>query len=122
VDVEVLLEEMSTELLRYLDYVGPHGIGNPTPSFLARGVRVSGPPRIVGSDHLRLNLRQGNTELEAIGFNMAGRIPLEGLGTEPLDVVFQLHENEFRGVRRLQARLKDLRPAADSGLEPDASE
>ena len=117
VDVEVLLEEMSRNLLHYLDYVGPHGIGNPAPTFLARGVRVAGFPRIVGSDHLKLNLRQGNQEREAIGFNLAGRIPPDGLGTEALDVVFQLHENEFRGVRRLQARLKDLRPASDSGLK-----
>ena len=107
---------MSAELLRYLNYVGPHGIGNPAPTFLARGVRVAGPPRVVGSDHLKLNLRQGNQELEAIGFNLAGRILPEGLGTGPLDVAFQLHENEFRGVRRLQARIKDLRPASDSGL------
>jgi single-stranded-DNA-specific exonuclease len=115
VDVEVLLEEMSDELLHFLDYVGPYGIGNPAPSFLARGVRVLGVPRIVGSDHLKLNLRQGNADLEAIGFNLASRIPVHGLGREPLDVVFQLHENEFRGVRRLQARLKDLRPADESG-------
>lgn len=115
VDVEVLLEEMSEELHHFLEYVGPHGIGNPTPSFLARGVRVSGVPRIVGSDHLKLNLKQENAELEAIGFNMASRFPVDGLGREPLDVVFQLHINEFRGVRRLQARLKDLRPAVGNG-------
>jgi single-stranded-DNA-specific exonuclease len=121
VDVEVLLEEMSKDLLRYLDYVGPHGIGNPTPSFLARGVQVTGSPRVVGLDHLKLTLRQGNAELDAIGFNMAGRFPLNRLGTEPLDAVFQLQENEFRGVKRLQARLKDLRPADEFGLDRDDS-
>lgn len=121
VDVEVLLEEMSKDLLRYLDYVGPFGIGNPTPAFLARGVRVTGSPRVVGTDHLKLTLRQGNSEVDAIGFNMASRFPMERLGAEPLDVVFQLQENEFRGVRKLQARLKDLRPAGRSGFDRDVS-
>jgi hypothetical protein len=28
-----------------------------------------------------------------------------------VDAVFQLQENEFRGVRQLQANIKDLRPS-----------
>jgi single-stranded-DNA-specific exonuclease len=109
VEVEVPLEEMSQELFRYLQYLGPHGIGNPGPTFLSRGVSLSGPARIVGTEHLKLRLRQGRTHLEAIGFHLARRVSPQALGTGPMDVVFQLHENEFRGVRQLQARLKDIR-------------
>jgi len=110
VEVEVLLESVDQDLYRYLQYMGPHGIGNPGPSFLARGVALSGPGRIVGADHLKLRLRQGRKELEAIGFNLARRISPQALGTGPVDVVFQLQENEFRGVCQLQAHLKDIRP------------
>jgi single-stranded-DNA-specific exonuclease len=84
-------------------------MGNPGPCFLARGVSLSGPARIVGTEHLKLRLRQGRVELDAIGFHLAGRVSPRALGTGPLDVVFQLQENEFRGVRQLQARLKDIR-------------
>ncbi len=117
VDVEVGLEEMSSELLRYLKHLGPHGIGNPAPSFLLRGVSLRRPPRVVGNDHLKLLLREGGVELDAIGFHLASRIPPRSLGPGPMDVVFQLRENEYRGVRRLQAHVRDLRAADVIGGE-----
>jgi single-stranded-DNA-specific exonuclease len=114
VDVEVRLEEMSRELHGFLQYLGPHGIGNPGPAFLARGVTLPRPPRVVGTDHLKLSLRQGHTELDAIGFHLARAASARALGSGPADVVFQLRENEFRGVRRLQAHIRDIRPAEAS--------
>jgi single-stranded-DNA-specific exonuclease len=110
-EVEVRLEDLSWDLHKYLKHFGPHGIGNPRPVFLARGVSLAQPGRVVGSHHLKLHLRQGRTELEAIGFRMAQRLPPDALGPGPLDVAFQLQENEYRGTRRLQANLKDLRPS-----------
>jgi single-stranded-DNA-specific exonuclease len=117
VEVEVSLEEMSQDLYRYLQYMGPYGIGNPGPSFLARGVSLSGPAKIVGTDHLKLRLAKGRMGLEAIGFHLARRVSPKALGTGPVDVVFQLHENEFRGVRRVQAHLKDIRRAESASGE-----
>lgn len=110
VDLEVGLEELTPDLYRFFKYLGPHGMANPRPLLLARGVELAGPGRVVGKNHLKLRLRQNGIVLEAIGFGLARRIPPGSLGTVPLDVVFQLHENEYRGVRSLQARLKDLRP------------
>ncbi len=114
VDLEVELEEMKEEVHRYLRYLGPHGIGNPRPVFLARSVGVSG-AREVGTGHLKLRLLQGGRSLEAIGFGLAERIAPSSLGGGPVDVAFQLQENEYRGRRTLQARILDLRPA---GVEP----
>lgn len=113
VEVEVSLAEMSQELYGFLQYMGPHGIGNPGPAFVARGVTLAWPPRIVGSDHLKIRMQQDGSELDSIGFDLAKRVDPRALGRGPLDVVFQLHENEFRGVRNLQARIKDLRPSGD---------
>lgn len=110
VDLEVGLDELTPDLYRFLKYMGPYGMANPRPLLVARGVELAGPGRVVGKDHLKLRLRQHGTVLEAIGFGLARRIPPGSLGRVPLDVVFQLHENEYRGVRSLQARLKDLRP------------
>jgi single-stranded-DNA-specific exonuclease len=112
-EAEVRLGDVSWDLHRYLKYVEPHGIGNPRPVFVARGVTLAGPPRIVGAGHLRLRLRQGRSELGAIGFRLAGRIPPETLGAGPLEVAFQIQENEYGGTRKLQANVKDLRPAGE---------
>jgi single-stranded-DNA-specific exonuclease len=115
VDLEVRLGEMTPELHDLLRYLGPHGMGNPRPVFLARSVGMAGPARVVGSNHLKLRITQGSAGLEAIGFNLADRIDPRTLGAGPLDVAFQLQENEFRGVTTLQARLKDLRSSALEG-------
>lgn len=109
VDLEVRLEEMTAELLGFMKYLGPHGMGNPRPLFLARGVEVRSRPRIVGDNHLKLRLGQGRAEMDAIGFNLGERLRPETLGGGPLDVAFQLQENDFRGIRTLQARVKEIR-------------
>lgn len=113
VDLEVTLGALTRELYQFLRYVGPHGISNPRPLFLARGVALAAPARVVGRGHLKLRLRQDGAVLDGIGFGLARRIPPEVLGSGPLDVVFQLDENEYRGVRSLQARLKDVRPGEE---------
>lgn len=110
VDLEVGLDELTEEVHKYLEYLGPHGMGNPRPVFLARGVGLQGPARVVGSNHLKLVIKGKGGPMEGIGFGMSDRIPPESLANKPLDVAFQLHMNEFRGRRTLQARLKDLRP------------
>jgi single-stranded-DNA-specific exonuclease len=126
-DVELSLEEADLELVRWLEYLGPHGIGNPGPVFLARGVRVEG-ARVVGEDHLKASLRRpGAPPVEAIGFGLAPRHPPAKVSGGDFDVLLRLERNEWRGVTRLQARLVDLRPAprapsAASGTGPASGE
>jgi len=121
IDLELRLTDATEELRRYLEYFGPFGVGNPRPVFLARGVRSSG-AREVGSGHLKLVLEEDGRRLEAIGFGLAERIPPERVGDGPVDAVFQLRENVYRGRRSLQARLLDLRVAgAGTGAHPTAS-
>jgi single-stranded-DNA-specific exonuclease len=67
----------------------------------------------VGSEgsHLKLRLVDGASALDAIGFRMAethGALVRSG---EPLDVAARLEEDEWKGRRRLQAKLVDVRPA-----------
>ncbi len=110
-DAPLPLAEATDELHHYLRYVGPFGIGNPRPVFWARGVRPAGGAREVGRGHLKLRLADAAGELEAIGFDLARRFPPDRVNGAPLDALFQLRENEYRGVRSLQARLVDLRRA-----------
>jgi single-stranded-DNA-specific exonuclease len=116
-DVELALEDADLELIHWLEYLGPHGIGNPRPVFLARGVTVEG-ARTVGETHLKATLRSGSASLDGIGFGLAERHPPETLGRGHYDVLLKLERNEWRGVARPQARLLDLRPAADTGRAP----
>ncbi|NIP58898.1 MAG: single-stranded-DNA-specific exonuclease RecJ, partial [Gemmatimonadetes bacterium] len=111
IDLELPLAEATRRLHDRLRHVGPFGIGNPRPVFLARGVRAAGPAREVGEGHLKLRLAGEGGELEAIGFGLCERVPPGSVGDGPLDAVFQLRENTYRGRSTLQARILDLRPS-----------
>ncbi|MFW5947585.1 MAG: DHHA1 domain-containing protein, partial [Gemmatimonadota bacterium] len=112
IDLELVMEEVTPELVHYLAYAAPFGPGNPTPVFALRGV-VAEDVRAVGSDgaHLKLRLRSGDRRLSGIGFRMAGSHgPLARSGA-PLDAAVKLEEDTWNGRRRIQAKLVDLRPA-----------
>lgn len=119
-DAPLSLAEVDAELVRYLPYLGPFGIGNPRPAFVARGVELVGAPQVLKGEHLKVRMRQDGALLEGIGFRMAGRVPAAVLEGAAVDVAFQVEEDEWRGVRRIRARLLDLRPAGAEG-NPHAS-
>jgi len=100
--------EIDLELVRWLEYLGPHGIGNPGPLFRSESLRVEG-PRQVGQGHLKAALAGGAGRLDAIGFGIWNRFPPDALGREPHDALYRLERNEWRGQVSLQARLLDLR-------------
>ena len=111
VDLELSPAEATLPLVERLRYLGPHGMGNPRPTFLGRGLLLTEPARVVGSGHLRLRLQGDGCKLDGIGFRMAERVPPETLGAGPVDAVFQLHADDYRGEVRVQAKLLDVRPA-----------
>lgn len=114
IDMELGMAEITPELVRYLGYAAPFGMGNPTPVFALRGVGAEG-VRGVGSDgsHLKLRLTADELGIPAIGFRMTashGEIARSG---GPLDAAVKLEEDRWQGRRRIQAKLVDLKPAAD---------
>ena len=107
-DLEVDLREVDEHLETLLRYVEPCGIGNPSPVLVARGVRVATAPRVIGKDGLKVRLAQNGTELTALAWGMAHRIPELSVGAT-IDVAFRLERDEWNGESRLQARLADFR-------------
>jgi single-stranded DNA-specific DHH superfamily exonuclease len=85
-------------------------MGNPRPTFLGKALELTEPARVVGSGHLRVRLKGDGCRLDGIGFRMAERIPPATLGSGPVDAVFQLHADDYRGEVRVQAKLLDVRP------------
>src|SRR5688572_25328980 len=83
----------------------------PSPVFVARNVGVSGYPKIVGDNHLKLQLAQNGVQLTAIGFRMAHRLNEIDVSRTNIDVAFQLQLERYNGEEYLQAKLLDLRPA-----------
>jgi len=116
VDAEIAPQEITSELVKEVDALQPFGIGNREPVFVARGMRLLQPPRVLKEKHLKLKMGIANNShfrpVDVLGWRMAERLeqlPLQP-GTE-LDLAFTVEENQHPEFGGLQLILKDLRAA-----------
>ena len=107
IDQKIKLSEADATLMDGLKRAGPFGQDNPEPIWAICGVTVDD-SRILKEKHLKLSLSDGNARIDAIGFNMAEKLP-----AGPVDVAFTLQENTWNNRTTLQLNLKDIRPAGE---------
>jgi single-stranded-DNA-specific exonuclease len=108
IDLEVPLDQVNDDLESLLRHLEPCGMGNPSPLLLTRGLTVVSPPRVVGTDGLKLVLSDGDRRLTAIGWGMGPRIRDVDEGAT-IDIAYRLERDVWNGESRLQARLADFR-------------
>lgn len=109
VDAEVSLSEMTWALYNALEQLSPFGYGNREPIFVSRNVLVRD-ARVVGNEHLKLLLSDGQIVWDAIAFRQAswsGHLPAR------IDVAYQLDARTWNGETRLQLNVKDIKPTKD---------
>ena len=107
--LEIPLAAVTERLAHMLSYLGPFGVGNPAPVFLARRVDLARPAREVGKGHLKVQITESGHTVDAIGFGLVDRVAPESLGAGPVDLVFKLKLGIFRGRRQVEAHVLDLR-------------
>ena len=107
VDAEVAFPELTLELLDSYEQLEPFGNSNPQPVFMSRNVMLSDAPRHLQGNHLRLSLRQGCCECDAMYFN-GGHLRLPD---PPWDVAFTIERNVWRGRTSVAISIQDIRPA-----------
>ena len=113
VDMEIQLDEINDKLIRILNQFAPHGPHNMTPVFCSRNVIDTGYARVVGDNHLKLELYQPNTKLtkiEAMAFNKGDFLHFFKKQT-PIDIVYKIKVNEYRGVSNIQLIIEDIKLA-----------
>lgn len=111
IDIEIGLHEITEKLVRILKQFAPHGPDNMTPVFCARHVFDTGWGRIVGSNHLKLEIFQKdnpNVRFQAIAYDKGDYINFFQRKT-PMDIVFKIQENEFKGVTSIQLVIDDIK-------------
>ncbi len=109
IDLEVSLADSDVDALeKLLRHFEPFGPANPGPVFLARAVTVTRPPRKVGENGLRFNVRAGQTDFEMLGWDLMSR-KAELAPGDVIDVVFRIERDEWNGADRLQGRVLDFR-------------
>lgn len=109
VDAEVQLTQVDLGLIRELDTLHPFGAGNPEPTLAVRKLKVLD-ARVVGTNHLKLTVRQGNSfPFSSIGFRM-GALTQQGiLKDQPVDLAFVPEVNRWNGMEQIQLRIVDVR-------------
>ncbi len=111
VDCELPLQDVNRQVLQWLGLLAPHGVGNDTPRFLARGVQVA-QTRVVGQEgtHLQMTLKAGFATWKAISF---GNAEHEVPAGKTADLVYTFRQDNFTGNGTLQLEVLDLRPASE---------
>jgi len=106
IDAEASLSDMNWTAQKALGQLAPFGYGNREPIFVSRNVIVRD-ARLVGGDHLKLTLSDGQIVWDAIAFRQgswAGSLPPR------IDVAYQLEARTWNGETRLQLNVKDIKP------------
>ena len=111
IDSELRMRHLNWDIYRVVQEVGPFGMGNPTPTFLIRGLRPT-EARCTPKDHLRMKFRsEDGATVDGFGFGL-GRCAEWLTDRRPIDVVFELSSSQFNGFESLELRVRDLREAA----------
>lgn len=101
VDAECTLDDLTDQLADSLASLGPFGKGNTEPRLLVRGVRPTH-VRPLKEHHLKLQFGK----IDAVWWGGAPHAPVF---IEPVDMVFSLGFNHWRGRRTLQITVEDVR-------------
>src|SRR5262249_46464008 len=103
IDAEVVLGMLTLRVVEEIEWLGPHGIGNPRALLVASRLKVVGEPRVVGErkNHLQFRVAQGSTIVKAVGWNLAERA--KGLAANAsCSLAFHPSINEWNGRREVQ--------------------
>lgn len=107
VDSLVEPDDLNISFCREIKELGPFGEGNPYPVFMMKNVLIS-EKRLVGGNHLKLNLIKNNKKFNAIGFGK-GKIEDSIKINSLIDIIFKVEENYYNGMCLLQLEILDLK-------------
>lgn len=113
IDCLLNLNEINLKFFNILKQFAPFGPENMSPLFLAKGVIDTGFARVVGNNHLKLNVIHPDISglpFAAIAFQQAHHIDYIKSG-KPFDICYHIEENEWNDKVILQLNIKDIKSA-----------
>lgn len=107
VDAKIDVKDISKEMVESLKQLEPFGEGNRMPVFVFKNLKIDSIRALSEGKHLKLTLKDNNTIINAIGFNLGHLVEEYRIG-DKIDVVGVLEINSFNGVESLQINMKDV--------------
>ncbi len=111
IDTELNLNELTPTFVEFLQRFSPFGYQNFKPTFVSHNVQVIKKAKIVGKNHIKFRVKQGNFLIDAIGFNLGERIEICNTG-KPISIIYTIEESMHRNCKHLQLYVKDVRLTA----------
>lgn len=115
VDAIVSAADLGLGLAEELERLAPYGIGNPRPCLLVPGARFEEGRSIGEGRHALFTTVSGGARAKAVSFGCGGRLPCRP--GEPLDAVFALERNEWRGLVEPRLVLRHAQPCAPGEIQ-----
>ncbi len=109
IDARILPEEIDLNLVNWLDLFAPFGPENMRPVFLIENADVVGEPQVVGTNHLRMRIRNSNRTLDVIGFGFGDMKESISMRTRPVHLAVVIEKNTYYGEPDVQLRIKDIK-------------
>ena len=107
IDAKIDFSAINKDMVESLKQLEPFGEGNKMPVFVFKNLKIDSIRALPEGKHLKLTLKEGNTVVNAIGFNI-GNLADEYIIGDKIDVVGVLEVNNFNGVESLQINIKDI--------------
>ncbi len=107
-DCELRGKNINEEYFSFLKMLEPFGMGNPEPVFLIKNVTVKNAFAFSSDRHMRLSVVKDGKELENVGFGL-GKYAPSLRGKDKLHIAATLGINEYKGIKRLQGVIKDIK-------------
>jgi len=109
IDSPLNLAQIDAKFFRILSQFEPFGPKNMSPVFMASGVKLAGAIGIVGDKHLKMQVKQGDSNVfDCIGFGL-GKLKEALLLSNSFDMCFSIEENSWKDRRNIQLNIKDIR-------------
>jgi len=115
IDMDLNFSDLNPKFMRILKQFAPFGPGNMSPVFRTNNVIDAGRSRVVGKNHLKLDLVQTTTRSQAfsgIAFQQGHHFDAIKSG-KPFSICYHLEENEWQGKVNLQLNVKDIKEEED---------
>jgi single-stranded-DNA-specific exonuclease len=109
IDASVRFSDLGGGTHAQIQKLAPFGMGNAAPVFISLGTRIAD-CRTTGASgaHLRFKLKQGASLWDGVAFGLGERaVDMQ----TPLDIVYNLEQDDWNGETRLRLNILDFAPA-----------